>query len=253
MLFVLFGLAVGTVGSLVGIGGGFIIVPVLLSIMPELGHTKIAAISMVAVAFNSSSGSVAYFLRKLVHVKAALAFSLAGLPGAVLGVYFERFVSQESFGLIFGGILMAYSIYLLTRSKVLSSAAGVSHRETMGRSFYVKGSLISFFVGFFASFLGIGGGMFYMPMLTSFGFLVQMAAGTSQLILAITSWVATSQHFLHGHIHFTEPILLQIGLGVIVGAQLGSSLSKKVSGSFILKLLAVGLFFVGARLLWAHL
>lgn len=235
-----------------GIGGGFIIVPVLLSFMPELGHTKIAAISMVSVAFNSTSGSIAYLLRNKLHVKAGVVFGFAGLPGAILGVYSERLVSQGVFGLIFGSILMVYSIYLLTRSSVMAAAQGVSHKQKMGIRFYLKGAGISFFVGFFAAFLGIGGGMFYMPMLSSFGFLVQMAAGTSQLILAINSWTSSAQHFLLGHVQIYEPILLQIALGVVFGAQIGAAVSHKVSGRWILKVLSMALFFVGARLLWVH-
>src|SRR5260370_578980 len=101
MLFALLGFCVGAIGTLIGVGGGFLLVPILLYMYPGRSSVWITSLSMWVVACNATSGSIAYFRRGTVHWRAALVFMAAGLPGSVLGVWFEHFVSRALFERIF--------------------------------------------------------------------------------------------------------------------------------------------------------
>ena len=92
LLFLLLGLFVGTFGTLVGIGGGLICVPIFILFLSDGGvypyfHTaaQITGTSLVVVLANAASGTLAYIRQKRVFFNAAVPFALATLPGAWLG------------------------------------------------------------------------------------------------------------------------------------------------------------------------
>lgn len=249
MMLVAIGFSVAALGTLIGVGGGFILVPLLLMLYPEAANVWIVALSMWLVAMNATSGSITYYFKGKVHLRAALVFIAAALPGSVVGVWVEQFVSRDHFELIFGVALIAYAVFLFVK-KIAGEEDRRFHSATpLTRPLYVKGALISFFVGFIASFLGIGGGVVHVPLLVhSLGFPVHMATGTSHFILAATALFTTAVHLYNGDLDIWAPELWQLGLSAIVGAQVGAVLSKRVSGPAILKFLAVALFLVGVRL-----
>lgn len=254
MTLALIGFCVATIGTLIGVGGGFILVPLLLLLYPDAPHVWIASVSIWLVTFNAGSGSIAYFFQRKVHLRAGFAFIAAGIPGSILGTYFERFVSRTYFELIFGLVMMAYAIYLFCKKPNPNVKSDFSAVTPLSPDQYFKGALISFFVGFFASFLGIGGGVIHVPLLAHvLDFPVHMAAGTSHFILAVSAFIATLTHIYEGDIRLSDPVLWQLGIAALAGAQLGARLSHRVSGPMILKILSVALFAVGVRLILVNL
>jgi uncharacterized membrane protein YfcA len=243
------GFGVGALGTLIGVGGGFMLIPILLYLYPTAGNVWITSVSLWLVAMNASSGSTTYYFKGKVHLRAAMIFCLASLPGSILGVYLEQFVSRPAFELVFGIALILYSGILLFR-KIDSENESDMHSETpLSRSLLWRGAAISFFVGFIASFLGIGGGVIHVPLLAQvLGFPVHMATGTSHLILAISAWFTTLLHLYRGDIHLSDPILWQLGLSAAAGAQLGAFLSPRVPAHVIMRVLGVALALVGIRL-----
>lgn len=251
MLLILVGLCVGTLGTIIGAGGGFMLIPILLTMFPEETHIKIASMSMLAIAFNASSGSIAYFFKRKIHMHAGLLFIACSLPGAVLGVYLEYIVTRDTFEDIFGYALLAYAAFLLIKKMPEDETSPLHHKSKLSLRMYVIGGCISFFVAFIASFLGIGGGIIHVPLLTHLvGFPVHLATGTSHLILAATGWAASAEHISHGDISLFEPNVLYLIVGVVIGAQIGAALSGHVPGRAILKLLGAALLIVGFRLVW---
>jgi uncharacterized membrane protein YfcA len=254
MLLVAIGFCVATLGTLIGVGGGFILVPLLLYLYPEAPHVWVAGVSLWLVTFNAGSGSVAYFFQGKVHLRAGILFILAGVPGSILGIFIEHHVTRAYFELIFGGVMMVYAIYLFRKKPNLRVKSDFNAVTPLTPDQYFKGAWISFFVGFFASFLGIGGGVIHVPLLAHvLDFPVHMAAGTSHFILACSAVIATLTHVYEGDLKLTDPVLWQLGAAAVVGAQLGAYLSHKVSGPAILKILSVALFLVGVRLILINL
>ena len=128
-----------------------------------------------------------------------------------------------------------------------------SNGETYSYSYNkYLGWVISFAVGFISPILGIGGGIIHVPAMVNWlGFPVHIATATSHFILAAMSLVSVIVHFAEGNYNSPQIIKLVvcIGIGVVVGAQLGAYLSHKLKATVIVKALAVALGVVGVRLL----
>ncbi len=261
--FIVFGLMVGTYGTLVGLGGGFVIVPVLLLVL-KMGHEQAAGTSLAVVFLNAVSASFSYIRQKRVDFKSGIKFAIATVPGAIAGPLVSTHISSALFNLIFGILLVVASAFLMWRPEVRQSpdsdvriALGrgrVTRRlvDTNGNIFAYTfnervGVVISFFAGFLSSILGIGGGVVHVPaMIHLFSFPAHIATATSQFILVITSGVGAASHLSLGDVRLDWAIAM--GIGVIIGAQYGAALSKRLQGSLIIRLLSLALVVTGLRL-----
>jgi uncharacterized membrane protein YfcA len=267
LLFVLFGMAVGAYGTLIGAGGGFVIVPVLLLFL-GWPHQQAVGTSLLVVTANAASGSVAYWRQRRIDLRTGWQFALATLPGALLGSFVVDLFSGRIFNLIFGILLVAVSLYLMVRTEKpagrgphLERPAGAagwgwtvrhlvdSRGETYDFGFSKGwGIVLSFGVGFLSSILGIGGGIIHVPaLITLFDFPAHVATATSHFILAISAATGTVSHLALGHVRLVEGIAM--ALGAIVGAQVGGAISHRVYGRWIVRGLAAALTLVGIRLI----
>jgi uncharacterized membrane protein YfcA len=259
---ILLGLAVGILGTLIGAGGGFVLMPILILMWPHENRDIISSLSLAVVFLNALSGSYAYARMKRIDYKAGLMFSAATIPGAIIGARTTAFLPKSTFDTIFGCLLAIVSVYLFVRSRRLSKpskpAVNGMHRRIVERDGTVHeyafnpwlGIIISVFVGFLSSLLGIGGGIIHVPVLVNLlGFPVHIATATSHFTLAISALAGTIEHLIEGTLSTVLWQTLFIGIGIVVGAQLGAKLSKKVKDTFIIKGLAVALFVVGVRIL----
>ncbi len=248
-MFLILGLFIGAVGTIIGAGGGFILVPILLTLFPFKSASEIAAISMLAVAANATSGSIAYSIKKQVHWYSAFFFTIAATPGIWLGIQLGQLVSRPLFEMIFGLLMVLLSVFLFSKSRKQTHAS--SQKFSLNSRRLIGGMFLSLGIGVLASFLGIGGGIIHVPLLvTLFSFPVHLAAGTSHFILAITSLIAVTEHFIHGRYNHIESFVPYLIAGLIVGAQVGARVSKKIPAIMIIKILAVALILAGTRLVF---
>src|SRR6202051_113667 len=109
------GFIVGTLGTLIGAGGGFILVPLLIFMQPKFSPETITAISMAIVACNAISGSVAYVASGRVDFKAGLLFAAFTIPGSILGVLTTKYISREIFDVVFGIVLLVLAAFLFLK------------------------------------------------------------------------------------------------------------------------------------------
>lgn len=265
LLFVL-GIVVGTFGTLVGAGGGFVLVPLLAILEPALATAAVTGVSLAVVAFNAVSGAAAYARDKRVDYRSGIPFAVATLPGSVLGAILTQFVSRQIFDIVFAFLLVGLAALLIRRGEAkprIQSAEGAPvgrwfpHRDFHDRAgtrhqyrvHLPLGIAVSFVVGFASSLLGIGGGIIHVPFLITFlGFPTHIATATSHFVLAIMATVGTITHLVDGDLVGLEKQTLLIGVGAVVGAQLGARLSTRVHGLVIIRALALVLAFVGLRL-----
>ncbi len=257
------GFGVGTFGTLVGAGGGFLLVPILALLEPTLQPEAITAISLAVVAFNASSGAFAYARQRRVDFRSGIPFALATLPGSIAGALLVRLVSRELFDIIFAVLLIGLAIFVVVAHEDEPEAApeggGWGHvlRELTDRSgvdyrYRVNlplGVGLSAFVGLLSSFLGIGGGVIHVPALVGLlRFPAHIATATSHFVLAIMATVGTGTHLAAGDLDGLALQTIILGVGAVAGAQLGARISTHVHGVFIVRALAVSLVFVGLRL-----
>lgn len=262
------GLIIGTVGTLIGAGGGFILVPFLLVFYPEFLPEIVTAISIAVVAVNSISGSMAYAKSGRIDYKAGVVFAVFTIPGSILGVYTVKYIPQNVFKIIFGIMLIGLSVYLFFKNKaiisnsvissekkgykhtVLTDKSGTTYEYSYKQSI---GSLISVVVGYISPLLGIGGGIIHVPAMVNWlKFPVHIATATSHFILAIMATVSVITHAINGTYNNTDIVLtiVYLSLGVIPGAQLGAYFSHKIKSHTIIRALAVCLIIVGIRILF---
>jgi uncharacterized protein len=265
LLLVFLGLFAGILGTLIGAGGGFILVPVLIFLWPDKNREIITSVSLAVVFVNALSGSISYMKMKRVDVISGLMFAAATIPGAILGAHTTQFVPKKTFDLIFGILMLCISIFLFFRSGKLERPLpefkkGV--KRQFSDSFGVEykyhfkpwtGIIISLFIGYLSSFFGIGGGIIHVPVLVGLlNFPVHIATATSHFTLAISALAGTIEHVIEGTLDTVIWQTIFISAGVYVGAKIGARLSKKVHGSFIIRGAAIALGVVAVRILFNY-
>src|SRR5512143_4010183 len=111
------GVGGGAYGTLIGAGGGFVLMPVLLLLYRDQNADLLTSISLAVVFFNALSGSEAYALMKRIDYRSGLLFAGATIPGAVLGALNTSYIPPRLFDLIFGILLIAAAIFLTSRPR----------------------------------------------------------------------------------------------------------------------------------------
>lgn len=248
------GLLVGTFGTLIGAGGGFILAPVLLLVFPNESPVVIASISLAVVFLNALSGSLAYARMGRIHYRSGLFLAAASLPGAILGALLVSAVPRTVFAPLLGILLAAMAIYLLLRPGSQQSGETVQSHLPMDVPNYnhLLAGGVSFVAGGVSSLLGIGGGIIHVPFLVRvLRFPTHVATATSHFVLAIMAFAATVVHVANGGFHTGIVRTILLGCGVLAGAQVGAKLSSRVHGMWIIRSLAIALLFVGVRVLLA--
>jgi len=259
------GVVVGVFGTIIGVGGGFILVPALLLAYPHDEPVVITSISLAVVFFNALSGSMGYARLRRIDYRTGLTFSLATIPGAIVGAVATNWLPRRAFDLTFGPLLILVSIYLAFWAgaangrrlaslrpnvrRTLTDSAGVTYEYSFNREL---GIIISFFAGLIASFLGLGGGIIHVPVMVSLlNFPAHVATATSHFILVFTALTATVVHIVDGSLAEGWARMIPLAVGVVVGAQIGARLSGRLPAGVIIRLLAVALFAVAIRLIIA--
>jgi len=207
-----------------------------------------------------------------VDYKSGVMFSIATIPGAILGAVSTAYVPRRAFDLIFGVLMIVAAVFLWVSAREdhatdlknrrspehegnpqgwtardLIDAAGVRYSYAFNP---VLGIVLSIFVGFISSLLGVGGGFIHVPALTRLlNFPVHIATATSQFVLAVMALTGTLVHIANGVFVSGVRRTLLLALGVVIGAPFGAALSNRVGGKIIIRGLAFGLALVGLRLI----
>ncbi len=257
------GVVVGAFGTLIGAGGGFILMPILLLAYPGTDAATLTAISLAVVFFNATSGTYSYARMRRVDFKSGLLFLLLGVPGSITGAYAIHLVPRERSTWPSACFCLSAELSFLyapssgdepkpwlrvTFRRTLIDAEGMQHVYAYNLAL---GMTLSFAVGMASSMLGIGGGIIHVPaMVHLLDFPVHIATATSHFILMVMSLTATVMHVIDGALGWAElPRALAIAAGAVVGAQIGARLSKRIHGRWIMRSLAAALALVGVRIL----
>jgi uncharacterized membrane protein YfcA len=258
----LLGVAVGAFGTLVGAGGGFILTPVLLLLYPNESPQTLTAISLAVVFFNALSGSLAYARQRRIDYESGLVFGIAAIPGSIAGALLVGVTPRRVFDLVMTIVLLTLAAWLVlggggaarsaSRSGTLREIVDRGGRLHVYRVPLRLGALYSVVVGFFSSFLGIGGGIIHVPVLVrALGFPTHIATATSHFVLAQMAGAGTFTHVVTGSFGHGHGVRRTVALaaGVVLGAQLGALTSLRLNAAVIEWLLALALAGLAARLL----
>ncbi|MBF0477908.1 MAG: sulfite exporter TauE/SafE family protein [Candidatus Omnitrophica bacterium] len=266
-ILLLSGFAIGCYGTIVGIGGGPIILP-LLVFFYGWENELLVATSLFIVLLNAGSGCAGYASQKRIDYKGGIKFTLAAMPGALISSFTHHLVNLTFFNVIFGIFLIflaVYTIFSIGKLKkdetqdpeyVKEAKASGFRRVKFMDNFGVKydfyandglGIAMNLLLGFFCGFLGIGGGVFQVPILI---FLLRypshIATATSHFVTLLTCAIALLPHVFLGNVCYAEAIWM--GIGVIVGAQAGARIAPKLNTKITLYLFVIILVVLAIKL-----
>jgi uncharacterized membrane protein YfcA len=235
------GFAAGLLGSMIGLGGGIIVVPVLtfLGFPPTVAASKI----LFAALSNATASTISYSKQKRIEYSLGLKLGLLSIPGTVLGAIISTDVAPDIFKILFGFVLIASSAYIFLRKKIESK------EKTISKQMIIFAIGASFFAGIISSFFGIGGGIIFVPlMVVGIGMAMKKAAPTSQMVLLFTSLSGVIVHSFLGHPDFLQAGFLSIGsfIGGLVGARLSIDIKERylqILVSAVILIAAAKLFF----------
>lgn len=271
-LILLMGGGVGFLSGLFGVGGGFLMTPLLIFI----GITPAVAVATEAnqIVAASVSGVLAHMRRRNVDFKMGAVLTVGGFAGSTVGVWFFTFLReigqvdllvQLSYVLFLGivGFLMLFeSVRAIFRNRSGTASRGKLHQHTWlhGLPFkmrfrrsrlYISALLplaIGFFVGILAAIMGVGGGFLMVPaMIYLLGMPTSVVVGTSLFqIIFVTANVT----FLQAVNNQTVDVVLALLLltGAVIGAQLGTKASGRLRGEELRGLLALMVLGVCAKI-----
>ena len=242
--FILLGFIAGVLGSMLGLGGGIVMVPVLTFL--GFSPTTAASNSLFAALSNAIASTISYSKQKRIEVTLGLKLGLLSIPGTVLGAIISTDVTPGIFKILFGLILISSVAYIFLRKKMKSTEKLMSYQTMI----FAAGA--SLFAGIISAFFGIGGGIIFVPlMVAGMGMAMKKAAPTSQLILLFSSLSGVIVHSILGHPDFTQAGFLAIGsfFGGLFGARLSLDIKERylqILISVVILIAATKLFFDSA-------
>jgi uncharacterized membrane protein YfcA len=273
-IFVVFamGLAVGFISGMFGIGGGFLMTPLLIF----LGVTPAVSVATVSthIAASSFSGAISYWRRRAVDLALAFMLLLGGFVGTAAGVglfTYLRALGQLdlTISLLYvlllgsvGSLMVAEAVRATVRirsGKPVELRRGGSHTWLHGLPLKMRFKqsriyvstipvwTIGFLMGFIGAIMGIGGGFLLVPMLIYFLRVpTNVVIGTSMVLTLVTMATATVLHSLTNHL--VDAILaLILMVGGVTGAQFGARAGQRMRGERLRLLLGLLVLAVGIR------
>ncbi|MEN8841554.1 MAG: sulfite exporter TauE/SafE family protein [Octadecabacter sp.] len=271
--FLLLGLGglVGILSGMFGVGGGFLMTPLLFFIgIPPAVAVATEAVQIVASSF---SGVLAHLRRKTVDLRMGTVLLIGGLVGAAVGVVLFNYLKSLGqvdllvklcyvvFLGIIGGLMFVESWRAIRRSKVVGAPParrkhGLVHALPLKMKFRVSGLYISvipplvvgLLVGILAAIMGVGGGFIMVPaMIYLLGMPTKVVIGTSLFQIIFVTGFTTMLHATTNH---TVDIVLAVLLlvGGVIGAQIGTRIGVKMKAEQLRILLAIMVLLVCGKL-----
>ena len=239
----LVGMAAGTLGALLGLGGGAVIVP-CLALIPYFHitmHEAIAA-SIVGVLMTSLGGSARYIDEGFTDIRLGMLLALGTTAGAVLGSLASHAIRNNVLEIMFSVILVYASYEMIRRQSTTDTAPG-NYRH------YSAGIMLTGISGVVAGMLGVGGGAINVPVMhLIMDVPVKVTAATSNFMIGATASAAVLVYLLKGSINFS--IAVPVGLGVFIGAKLGASQLKRIDPALLKRIFAAVLLVIAAEMLY---
>jgi hypothetical protein len=260
-------IAAGVLGSLLGLGGGIIVVPALTLFMHVDMRLAVGA-SIVSVIATSSGAAAAYVRERMTNLRVAMFLELGTTTGALTGAYLADKVSKRWLFIIFG-IVLGYSAIAMFKKR--HSHAGESgpkdkladwlnlhsdyydeaeHREIRYRVARTPiGLVLMYIAGVVSGLLGIGSGSLKVPAMDlAMQLPIKVSTATSNFMIGVTAAASAGVYFARGDIN--PFIAAPVAIGVLIGATGGSRILGKLHGKFIRALFVVVLLWISVEMLY---
>ncbi|MDA4119548.1 MAG: sulfite exporter TauE/SafE family protein [Thaumarchaeota archaeon] len=255
----------GVLGSIVGVGGGVVIIPVLTLFLGVDIHFAIGA-SIVAIIGTSSGAATTYVRDKLTNLRVGMFLEVATTAGAICGAAIAAYTNSVALELIFGSILLVMLVPTVLKIgedipknpelKGLSKRLGLTGSYTE-----LDGSIIKYnatrpeaglvgmaVAGLLSGLLGIGGGAFkVLSMDIAMKLPMKVSTTTSNFMIGVTAAASAGIYFARGDVN--PLIIAPVALGILVGAMVGARLLIRSRNPTIRKAFAVVLAIAAVQMI----
>jgi len=267
----LMGIAIiaGFCGSLLGLGGGIVVVPVL-TLFYGIDIRYAIGASIVSVIATSSGAASAYVREHITNLRVAMFLELATTTGAITGAYLAGILHSRWLFVIFGAMMVFSALAMLRRLKeeylpvpsdiwadrlhlhggYFDEALGqeVTYRVTHTR----LGLFLMYLAGVVSGLLGIGSGVLKVPAMDlAMRIPIKVSSATSNFMIGVTAAASAGVYFGRGDI---DPfIAAPVAVGVVFGATFGSRVLGKTSSKMLRILFVIVLLSISAQMIWKGL
>ncbi len=260
LLLLLTGAATGLAGSLLGLGGGVFLVPLLTLALGVPIRIAIAT-SLLSVIATASASATVNLSRGLVNMRLGLVLEAATAIGGLLGGLLAQLVSPRQLFVLFALTMGAMGVVMARRSgrrNVIADTGAdpgrLGGRIHEGETAYIYRAKrlplalgASLLAGAISGLLGLGGGIIKVPVLSAFcGIPIKVAAATSTFMIGVTA--AASAFIYYGRGDVDLRLAAAVCLGALPASLLGAQLSHRVQARSLKILMALVLLAVGARM-----
>jgi uncharacterized protein len=247
---VIFGLGIGILVGMTGMGGGSLMTPLLILIFGIQPTTAIGT-DIFYSAITKTVGSWRHLRMKTVNMELVRWMALGSVPAAVLGVaivsVLERHIGEERLDslvyAVLGGTLLMVGIVTLARALILRNLVHERDRFDVERRHKVAAVLIGATTGFVIGITSAGSGTVIAILLIAvYRLAPKRVVGTDVVHAAILLWAAGIAHWIGGNVDFT--LAANILIGSVPGVVIGAALSSRAPQGFIRT--ALGIVLVGS-------
>lgn len=238
------GLAAGVFGSLLGLGGGILIVP-LLTLGFDLPLREAVGVSLVSVIVTSGAAAGVYLERRVANLRLGMTLELFTAIGALIGGLVAFLIAERVLAFLFAGLLGYVAVTMARRGpgpapdaadagppiEPDGSSVGRFTASLAGPGYLVRrplaGAVGSVGAGVVSALLGVGGGLVKVPVMhLVMGVPLRVATATSNLMIGVTASASAVIYLLRGEI---DPFVAgPTALGVFFGAAIGSRTAHRI-------------------------
>ncbi|KLU64521.1 hypothetical protein DEAC_c34670 [Desulfosporosinus acididurans] len=262
-----FSLFAGFLGSLLGLGGGIIIIPALTLALGVRIHEAIGA-SIVSVIATSSGAAIAYVRDKITNIRIGMFLETATTLGAITGAFIAGLISTRLLSIIFG-LLLLYSAFTMFKKRYSDLPTNVkthplAERLHLNSEYYdnalhqnVKyqvtgiypGYAVMYGAGVISGLLGIGSGVFKVLGMDVFMKLpMKVSTATSNFMIGVTAAASAGVYFSRGDI---DPLVAgPVALGVLLGARIGTKVMERLKSKTLRFIFIPVLIYIALEMLW---
>eukprot|EP01063_Lacrimia_lanifica_P002968 TRINITY_DN11602_c0_g1_i1.p1 TRINITY_DN11602_c0_g1~~TRINITY_DN11602_c0_g1_i1.p1 ORF type:complete len:262 (+),score=59.94 TRINITY_DN11602_c0_g1_i1:92-877(+) len=244
------GSAAGFAGSLIGLGGGFVAIPMMTGMLKMTQH-QAHGTSLAAVSMTGAAGSASLAMHGCVDWQAALAISLGGMFTAPLGARAAALMSPSHLRLAFGGLQISMGCLIFFKKEIDAWRQTLRQGASSAVPPEAKMAAAGCISGFFAGLMGVGGGMIIVPAVQyALDSSHHTALGTSLASMVIPALSGSMTHYRHGNLLLA--VAVPLGAGTALGSCVGGQVAPHVDEEYLRWLFSAFAFGLGGKGLWKH-